>query len=240
MDNNQAQKPSARNGPFLILAVLCLLVPMSCNRGPVLETKLTGYDKGKPTFRMSYLLNKAKLDDGQPGYRIEGSFHHAIGDRSNNKVERKQLVKPDFSLVRSEMTNIKNQVTIKTTARVEGSTIFIDIQEDGGEVKSHELTYEGPVYADLHPLAYFRDLPDKGMTKNYTVLDDSKAQIGKVLVKNLGLKEFFEGERAITGIHFQIQVFSLPEEFDNYYLDPKTGNIIKIQFGQIKFLPANS
>jgi len=218
----------------LCLAVLACL---SCG-GPVMETKLNGFDQGKRTLKLNYILNDAKLDEGKKGYKLDTLVHYAVGTKVNHKTERQSYLNEDFSLVRTEVTARQNEDLARTHAEVKGSKIYVHREASGKEDQDFELDHIGPVFIEVHPLLYYRDLTKAGQSKTYPILNDEKGEIASVEIRYVGETQFYEDNVAHDAKHYQIQAVTKPDEYDDYYLDPKTGNIIKIEFGYIKFVPA--
>lgn len=222
----------------LTISLLAMLLCISCG-GTVMETKLNGFDQGKLTLKFNLILKDAKTPAGAKAYKLDSLVHHAIGTKSNLKTERQTLLNEDLSLLETTMTSWVNKDISKFSATVEGGRIMVKSQEAGKPNETKELNHVGPIYAELHPLLYFRDLTKKGDSKTYPILT-STGDIRSAEVRYIGEAKFYEKNKAHNSRHYKIQSITQMDEYDDYYLDPKTGNIIKIEFGNIKFVPANN
>ena len=221
-----------------ICSILCLAgIVAGCNR-PVMETVLNGYDQGKRTMKMEFRFFNESLENGAKGYRLETLVHFAIGNRATLKRVRTTWLDKDFNLVKSEVENQENADISHTKTWVDGGKIHIETTGPDGKVNSQQLDHQGPVLLELHPLVYTHDLKIPGSTKTYPVLYEDEARVVPLEVKFLGPETLYEENQATPSLHYQIQAITSPDEYDDYYLDPKTRNIQKIQFGLIKFVPA--
>ena len=221
----------------MIWLVLVLAMCLSCG-GPVMETKLNGFDQGKRTLKLNYILNDTTLEDGRKGFKLDTLVHYAVGTKVNHKTERESFLNEDFSLVRTTSTARQNENLARTSAEVKGGKIHVHREASGKEDLDVELDHIGPIYIEMHPLLYYRDLTKPGQSKTYPILNDEEGQIASVEIRYVGETQFYEDNVAHDARHYQIQAVTKPDEYDDYYLDPKTGNIIKIEFGYIKFVPA--
>lgn len=222
----------------LLLSVLILTGLGACNR-PVMETVLNGFDQGKRTMKLEYRFFKESIEGAPNGYRMETLFHFAIGNRATLKRERKAWLRDDFSLVKTEATKQENAEISKTKTWVEGDQIHILDTSPAGESSERLVRCSSPVLIDLHPLIYMRDLKQPGQEKSYLLLFEDEARVVDLNVRYVGPETIYEDNDAIPSLHYQVQVITSPDDFDDYFVDPKSGNILKIQFGLIKFLPAN-
>lgn len=215
---------------------IALMVLIGCG-GPLYLTELVGFDAGKKTMKLSYRLEHAKLEDGRSGYQLESEVLHSVGTMSQHRTTRKALLGPQFELSQSEVTRVANDQVSYTKTRVAGSTIVIEKSQNSGPPSITKIDHPGPVYADLPPLLYANELTTPQQEKTYMVVDEAGGVITPALVRFLGPTKLFENGREIAALHFELQAITAPEEFDQYYLDPTTKKILKIQFGQIKFIP---
>lgn len=226
---------------FLFVPFFLLL--LSCG-GPVMETKLDGYDQGKRVFKMNLILNKANTADGQTGYKLNNLVHYSQGTKVNMKTERESILNKDFSLSTTFSTYKDNQKSTRTSAEVKGGKILVRHQQEGKPEVTKEIDHVGPVFIELHPLMYFSEVTPQKPSKNYPALninmDEDKVAVTSVEVRYVGEAQFYEDNIAYNSRHYQIQAVTAPEEYDDYYLDPKTGNILKIEFGMLKFVPAGN
>ncbi len=219
-----------------LFSIFVLAVLGACNR-PVMETVLNGFDQGKRTMKLEYRFFNDSLEGGSKGYRMETLFHFAIGNRATLKRERKAWLRKDFSLVKTEAVKQENTEITKTETWVEGNEIRIRDTPPTGEPTEKRVQHESPVLIELHPLVYMPDLKQPGQEKTYPLLFEDEARVVDLTVRYVGPETIYEDNQAIPSLHYQVQVITSPDEFDDYFVDPKSGNILKIQFGLIKFLP---
>ncbi len=219
------------------LVILASLLFLTACGGPMYESNLVGFDAGKRTMKMNYRINEAQFEDGSSGYRLDSENLHAIGNMSRRKTTRRAFLGKDFELRVSETTRIIDAQVIYIKSEVKNGQISISQTVDQQPATTKQLSHQGHVYADLPPILYARDLTNPGDEKHYAVLIESDAVIVNELVRFLGPETIFDNGREIETLHYEIQAPTDPVEFDQYFLDPNNKKIIKIQFGQIKFVP---
>lgn len=233
-----------------VLGGICYLGVFLCLAcgGPIMETKLDGFDQGKRVFKMNFLLEKAKTPVGEEAMSLKTLVHYSVGTKVSIKNERQALLKKDFSLISTTATNQSNRQGKNSSstmaADVQGSKITVRHSKDGQPEKVQVLEHLGPVYIELHSLLYFNEVAKKDQAKTYPVLhvddESGEAQVGSVEIRYLGEVQFYEDNVSYQSRHYQIQAITKPDEYDDYYLDIETGNILKIEFGFMKFVPAKS
>lgn len=223
---------------WLWMPTIILLLFTACGR-PIYETELAGFDSGKRTMKMAYKVYKEPLDDGQTGFRLENKQLYGIGNVSDRRTLRTAIVTSRFHLVRSDTTRVVNADVTHTQSWVEGDVAYVRTSENDVETASFDVKLDGPVYADLHPLLYSAELTQPGAEKYYSVLYELDGTLRDVLVRFVGPTKIYEEGRSIDVLHYQLEAITEPGEFDNYYVDPKSKGILKIQFGQIKFIPVS-
>ena len=216
-----------------------LLTLFHCNK-PASEIILAGYDQGKRTMKLEYRVFNIKLDNGQRGKRMETLVHYAIGNRISLKTERTAMLHEDFSLYQSQSTKEKNQETSSVTSQVENNKILIDLTGPDGQVRQTTVDHKGPVFIELLPMLYTKDLKNPGGEKSYPVLLEEEGRVAQVKVRFVGPETFYENDKSQTGLHYQIQSLNNPAELQDIFVDAKTRGIMKIQFGKMKFIPPPS
>lgn len=219
------------------LTVIFLLFGLhGCTR-PLFETELAGFDAGKRTLKLTYRLENTSLSDGTKGFRFDSLTLHSIGNISNRRTTRKALLHKDFSLYQSETTRVINDEVTHVRSTVQGDQITIETSHGQQAPQTQVVTRNGPVYVELISLMYAGDLTEPGKERTYPILLESAGQIVPVTVRYLGPETLYEDGTAYSVLHYELQAVTAPTEFDQYYLDPESKEILKIQFGQIKFIP---
>lgn len=212
---------------------------LSCGRA-IQETTLHGYDKGKKIMQLEYRIFNVKLDNGKQGKRLESSVHYALGNRKTVKTNRVAWLHENFSLYKTEASSEKNKEISTTKSWTTNEKIFVENVDAKGKHHSHEIDLVQPVFIELHPLLYLEDLKTPGTEKIYPILREEEGQIVNLTVKFDGPKTITIKDKVKPCLLYRIQAVTNPDEYDNYYIDPKTRNIAKIQLGSIKFIPADS
>lgn len=207
-----------------------------CQR-PVHQISLFGFDSGRQTMKLEYLVYKQKYPDGSLGYRLEDTLIHGVGNMSHHRITRTAWLDRDFCLRRTESERIRNDQRSTIHSWVEDGVIHILTENDGQDPSESTVEYDAPVYIELHPLIYAAELRQPGWEKAYPILFEPEAAIRTLKVRYLGPEEILENKQSYSALHFQLQVISSPNEYDDYYIDPQTKKILKIQFGRIKFIP---
>ncbi|CAM2067608.1 hypothetical protein SCOR_19655 [Sulfidibacter corallicola] len=223
---------------FALSSTLALLL-MSCSNN-LMETRLDGFDKGKRTMKLEYTLDKAKLPDGQGGFKLQTLFHLAQGDKVTMKTTRTAMLNQDYSLSHTTAEKQVNKDFTNFETRAENGKVIIKKMIAGKEPEISEIEHQGPIYIELHPLMYFGDLKQPGTEKTYKALYEDKGTIHDVTIKLVGPTTIYLDSLPVPALHYQLQSITAPAEYDDYYLNPRTGNIIKIAFGQIEFFPRSS
>lgn len=205
---------------------------------PHWETILDGYDKGKKTFKVEWRLFNVNLENGEKGHRYEAVTHFAIGDKATRKLERTAFLAKDYTLVSSESVFQSDDKISKTKTTYQNGELRIERTDAEGKTENQTIAQDGPVYVELPAPLYRADLTKVDQEKVYPVIDESEGRVVPVKVVFKGGKRIYIENEELFANHYQIQSITAPEEFDDYYLDPKTGKIIKITFGMIEFIPA--
>ena len=222
---------------FFWLVIGLSLSILACGKNSlVTETNLEGYDQGKKTAKIQHKLYKVKLENGKPGYRWENLVHLAKGSKLLRKTTRTAFFREDFTLFRSEKTFQKDAQVIKTRTEVEGGQIHIHSGETESSMQERVIEHVGPVFIDLHPAMYTKDVPKPGQSKSYPLLLEDQARIASVLVRFIGPEQFYENQRSYQALHYQIQDHNTVSDFDDYFIDPESKRVVKIQFGKMKFI----
>lgn len=188
-------------------------------------------------MRLEYRVYRQNYRDGTPGYRIESLNHHGIGNRTVRRMERTLWVDRQFHLKSSVLMRRENDVVSEVRTWWDDGEILVEISRNGHTEKNHRIPREQPVYLLLHPLMYAEELTQPGQTRSYDVLLEEPGLIQPVRIRYVGEDDLFENGQQMHVRHYQLEAATALGEFDDYYIDPDTTRIIKIQFGQIKFIP---
>jgi len=220
-----------------LIPVLSILLFILACTDLVSKNTLYGYDRGKKTFKLETSLNLQKYAGEKTGYRYEETNYWGVGNKNSRKTVRKSWLNSDYSLRRSEKEEMINGKSIKTMISTSENEITIEKFQDTRKVLEKSIKSDQPVFVEILPEMYVRDLKAKGDEKVYTVLNDRKANLANLKVRCLGEQSLTVNEESRVVIHYQLQVISSPGEYDNYYIDPDTCEILQISFGDIRFVP---
>lgn len=224
---------------IIIGTTCCLLFLLACNK-PAVSNTLTGFDQGKKRFEITNALFHVELDNGKRGYRYESTTRYAKGSKTNLSTERTAMLNKDFSVYQSTSTHTKGDAVTTYQVSTNEDGLTMTITDPAGAERNVTLPSTEPVLVELIPMHYANDLKLPNSEKSYRVLYEVGERLVDVNVKFVGPETLYEGEKPTTSLHFKIQAVTSPSEYDDYYIDPKTKAILKIQFGQIKFVPAES
>lgn len=213
-----------------IVAILFLCL-VSCNSTHSVE--LNGFDQGKHTMIFEFKLKKQKLPDGTRGFVLDSRQKRGVGSTGVYEVKRRATLNGKWQLIQSESFVTVNDVVTQVQTKVTGNKAVI--QKIGQKTETFEVDLEGPIYIEMHPQMYGTELTEPSTQKSYTVLNELDAVTQTVNVRFLGQKFMMLGTEEKQALFYQIEV--VPTQWDDYYLDPDTLEILKIEFGQIQFLP---
>lgn len=214
---------------FVAILILCLF---SC--GSTHTVELNGFDQGKHTMMFELELKKQKLPDGTRGFILNSRNKRGVGTTGVYEVRRKATLNSKWQLIQSESFVTVNDVVTQIQTKIEGNKALI--QKIGPKkTENTEVELEGPVYIEMHPQMYGTELTEASTQKSYTVLNELDGVTQTVNVRFFGPKVLMMGNEEKQSLFYQIEV--VPTQWDDYFLDPKTLKILKIEFGQIQFLP---
>lgn len=220
---------------LVLSIVLFFMFSMTACSDNVSENTLFGYDRGKKTFKLQTNLKLQKYTDGT-GYRYESINSWGIGNRNTRKTHRISWLNSDYSMRRSEKKEQNNQDAVLSLITRDADVIRVTKDLQGKTIFDRSIEVKGPIYIDLLPEMYGAQLKEKGASKTYPILNDRTMQISELEVRCLGPQTIKIGETNREVTHYQIQAISSPDEYDNYFVDPKTMQILQISFGDIRFV----
>lgn len=212
------------------------LSTLSCS-DLVTENTLYGYDRGKKTFKLETRLSFQKYADAPNGFRYESTNFWGVGNKNTRKTIRKTWLNPDFSLRRSEKREENNQKITMTEIVREGDLVKIVKRLNGQILFEKSTPVEGPVFVEVMPEMFARDLKTQGDKITYPVLDDQRGTITNMEVRFLGPQKIPVNDKDRETLYFQLQAITAPDEYDNYFIDPESLKILQISFGEIRFSP---
>lgn len=218
------------------MSTTMILTLFSCT-DKVGTNSLFGYDRGKKTLKLDTALFLQKYADTTSGYRYESTNFWGVGTKNSRKTVRKAWLNKDYSLRRTEKTEMKNNDAIITEAVREGDEVIVTRRKGMNVLFEKKTKVSGPVYVELLPQMYVRDIQTKGESVTYAVLNDRNIVITPIEVRFLGSQTLVVNEKERDVNHYQIQVLTSPNEYDNYYVDPDKMQIVQIKFGDIIFKP---
>jgi len=224
-----------RTPTIIFLAILAMIG--ACTPAPIQETLLFGYRDGKKQMRYETSIVAEKLEDGERGYQLKTHINFSLGVKETMESIRTAWLRGDFSVDHVEVTRTYNGKLITSKVYWEGESLVIKKKEGDAPEIVNKLAVSGIIFSDLHPLLYSNDLKKPGDEKIYQVLHESKLAIRKLTIKYVGNPVMdINGERTAT-MHFQLEKISELGSFEDYYLDPKTREPVKIDAGVAQFLP---
>jgi len=219
------------------LVVIGVMATLACS-STIHHNALVGFVEGKKAFKLDYRLSKYTFEDNSKGYLLENLQHYAVGSVSNRKIQRKAWLDERFSLRLTESHRTVNEDRTFVRTLVRGERVHTVIQQGPNTLDEFMFQHQGPLYIELHPLMYANDLTEPGQEKTYMCLDEENGKVLPARVRYVGLEKIYEGGKAHQADHYQLEAITQPGSFDDYYLDPKSKDILRIQFGKIKFIPA--
>ncbi len=219
------------------IVFLCVLG--ACGNAVLQHTEMIGYEQGKKRIEYTAELFRTTLSAGGKGYRLETHIRYSRGIRDRLETIKTQYMKQDFTLDRVEKKRIHNEVVTETKFYLEGGNVVF-WQKMGDEAPVEEkIPVEGKVFSELHPLLYAKELNQPGAEKSYPVFQESTREIRPLAVRQVGSQTVHEDGETYPAIHYQIQAAGRPPgEFHDYFVDPETKQIVKIDTGGLQFLPA--
>jgi hypothetical protein len=225
---------------FLYFLTLLLLMGLSnCGNQSLYSQKMNGFDKGKRTFKTEERLNETVLDNGETGFKWDTSFRWAVGNKRNRSTVRSSVLNSDYSFVRTEMTRIRDGEQTRVQALDVGPKITVSVT--GGEAPAnHAIDHEGPVFLGFPApmLAGLAKEMKPGEVRGFDLLLDEAGEIKRIGLRFVGEENVFRSGKEILSYHFKQQAPTAMEEWDDYFVEVATGDIVKINMGQIEFLPA--
>ena len=223
-----------KNITVLILSILFL----ACGSRSLQETVMDGFEDGSLRMKYSSKIAATTLKNGKKGYLLETHTTYSVGDMDRLETKKSTVMKLDFTLHSVEKTRVRNEATTETRYSLENGQILFWIKQGDQPPAEQTVPVEGPVFSDVHPLLYSRDLTEPGSEKAYPVFDEASLTIKQMTVKFVGPKNLIQEGKPTPSLHFQLENIGNPGMFSDYFLDPKTKRIIKIETETLEFLPA--
>ncbi|MCB1050958.1 MAG: hypothetical protein H6510_09975 [Acidobacteria bacterium] len=211
------------------------LVFLFCCGGSDHKVVLYGYDQGKHTMKFQFEVFKEKRPDGSTGFRLESVQSQGVGTISRNQITRVAHLNQHWGLIDSKVDRVENDKRLTIRSNYANGKTHIEIQLNDQTPKIMEVASEHPPLIELHPLMYGREVTTAGSQKTYTWLDEGKGSLTSSVIRFVGPEKLLMAGKEINTLHYQIEV--VPQQFDDYYLEPGSLKILKIQFGLIQFLP---
>ncbi len=216
----------------LVLPIVVVAMILACG-GPIQETEMVGYEKGQK--RMEYLSKIYAGQDGK-GYRLETHIKYSKGAADQMESIKTEYLNKDFSLNRVEKKLIRNKVVSETRIHLEGNQLVLWKKQGDMDPEEKKVSVNLPVFSNIHPLLYVKELTKPGAEKSYPVFQEQELDVRPMTVKYIGPKTIVEGGKNYTCIHFKMSTLRNPKLFDDYFVDPKTKEIIKISSGDLQFV----
>jgi hypothetical protein len=216
------------------IAIPLLLLLAACG-GPDHQVTLNGFDRGNHTMKFEFKLFRQKYPDGSRGYRLESLQAQGTGAAPQRRIHRVAQLDSNFFLLSSRSERQDAQTTVVIESSYRPGLLVLTTRVGDGQPEAREIVLDKPVFIELHPWMYGRQLREPGTETTYSVIDEQNGALRPVTVRYSGPTRLLRAGAEIPVRHFQIQV--VPDQWDDYYLDPETLAIEKIQFGMIQFLP---
>ncbi len=227
------------NGRHICVIFVLLLMMGSCAPSPIQDTLLYGYRDGKKQMKYTTSIVVDKLENGDRGYRLNTHINYGLGTKETMESVRTSWLRDDFTVEKVEVDREYNGKTVSTRIQREGETLVIRKKEGDADETEMKVPISGLVFTDVHPLLYTADLKEVGSEKAYPILHEASGTVKSMTVKYVGNPVMdINGTRKAT-MHFKLEKLSAPGEFEDYYLDSKTREPVKIDMGVVQFLPDN-
>ncbi len=223
---------------FLSLAACLLLISCGSNSS-LYEANLDGFDNGKRTMKLSYDLTKVGEDSGA-AMKIDYMFQFSQGTRVRRSKKRTTLVDKDYHLISTTADEVRGLSETKWTTKIVDGHLVTTAVEKGGDTREIKVPVTEPVYINVFPLMFFRDLRKAGDEISYPIYLENEEKIAPIKVRYIGETRVYIKSISVPARHYQVQMQPEREEYQDYYLNPKTGAIVKMAFGKIEFLPAKN
>jgi len=216
------------------LALMAVGALLRCGQMPIQDVELIGYEKGVKRMIYHSTIYADKVAEAK-GYRLETKIDYSVGAIDRRSYQRTTYMTEDFALVRSQAERVINDIKVVSQTWVEDGQVVLRKDVDG-KVSEDRAPFSGVVYGDVHPLLYTKDLTQPGAEKRYPIFSEENMSVRPVAVKYAGAAMIdLNGERVRT-VRYQIESSANPGAFDDYFVDPKTKEIVKIDYEQIQFL----
>lgn len=223
---------------FLSLAA-CLLLVSCGNNNALYEARLDGFDNGKRTMKLSYELTKA-TDENGAAMKIDYLFQFSQGTKVRRSKKRVSFVDKDYHLIATSADEVRGLSETKWSTKIVDGHLVTTAAEKGGETREFKVPVTEPVYINVFPLMFYRDLRKAGDEISYQVYLESEEKVAPIKVRYIGETRVYIKSISVPARHYQVQMQPEREEYQDYYLNPKTGAILKLAFGKIEFLPAKN
>ncbi|CAM2007174.1 hypothetical protein [Acanthopleuribacter pedis] len=221
---------------ILLIAALALLAVACGGNANLYETRLDGFDNGKRTMKLTYNLTKASSQEGA-SMRIDYLFQFSQGTKVRRSKKRTTLVNADYHMVHTNAVEIRGPGQTTWDSKIEDGFIVTTETKKGGETREVKIPVEGPVYSNVFPLMFYRDLRNKGDEIAYNIYFEVDEKVAPIKVRYIGETKAYVKSIAVPARHYQVQMGADSDDYQDYYLNPQNGKVIKMAFGKIEFLP---
>lgn len=222
---------------ILLITTMVGLIAACGGSGTLYETNLDGFDNGKRTMKLNYTLTKATSENGAT-MKIDYLFRFSQGTKVRRSKKRTTYVNADYHLVETTAVGSRGVGETTWTSVIQDGHIVTTETKKGAQPEEFKVPVNGPVYSNVFPLMFYRDLRNQGDEVTYNIYNEVDREIAPFKVRYLGETKAYVKSIAIPARHYQVQMSPGREEYQDYYLNPKNGKVIKMGFGKIEFLPS--
>jgi len=211
----------------LFLASLLLL--LGCGGETLQSVELHGYIGEKMTMKWLYKLESHKLEDGASGFREEHQYLYRENAQKQGNSVKTVFLNPDYSLSHSQKTLTSEGRVAQIDLRIEGKEVVYTTTV-GEEKKEKRAPVAEPVYTEIPPILFAKELTEVGSTKGYRVFSEKSLSFKTQVIKLVARREIKVSGKTRACLQYQ-QV-----GVGNWFLDEKSKELVRIEMDNIIFV----